>query len=317
VADDVLLCVLPLSFGYGLSQIYTAFHVGATVVLEKSFAFPFATLQKMAQEKVTGFALVPTIAALLLQARDLPDVPSLRYLTNAAAALPTDHVRRLRERFPQAKLFSMYGMTECTRATYLPPEQLDVRPHSVGRAIPGTEALVVDEEGYEVPPGRIGELVVRGPHVMQGYWNDPVTTAAKLRRCPRTGQTVLHSGDLFQRDKEGYLYFVSRQDDVIKTRGEKVAPKEVENVLYLLPGVREAVVYGVPDPVLGQAVVAALVPVEEGCLTERQVLAHCRAHLEDVLVPKRIEFREALPHTDNGKIKRRDVQAESLASSSP
>ena len=209
---------------------------------------------------MTGFPIVPTMAALILQMRDLEPgrFPDLRYITNTAAALPPAHIARLQELFPGVRLYSMYGQTECKRCTYLPPEELATRPGSVGIAIPNTEAYVVDENGARVAPGETGELVIRGPHVMQGYWRDEAATARALKPGPLPGEKVLHTGDLFRTDAEGFLYFVGRKDDIIKSRGEKVSPKEVENVLYALPGVREAAVVGVPDPVLGQAIKAVV-----------------------------------------------------------
>jgi acyl-coenzyme A synthetase/AMP-(fatty) acid ligase len=231
------------------------------------------------------------------------DLSSLRYLTNTAAALPPSHILQLRDKFPGTRLFSMYGLTETKRTLYLPPAQLDIRPGSVGIPIPGTEAWLEDEDGVRLPPGSTGELVVRGRHVMRGYWNDPVTSAVRFRPGKLPHERLCYTGDLFRTDDEGYFYFVGRKDDIIKSRGEKVAPKEVENVLYMLPGVVEAAVIGVEDPVLGQAVKAFLV-VEGVELTDKQVLAHCRAHLEDFMVPKYVEFRNQLEKTSSGKIKK-------------
>ena len=170
----------------------------------------------------------------------------------------------------------MYGLTECKRCTYLPPEQLKARPGSVGIAIPNTEVYVVDDQGQPVKPGVVGELVIRGGHVMKGYWEKPEATQKVLRPGRYPWENVLYTGDLFQTDAEGYLYFVGRKDDIIKTRGEKVSPKEVENVLYALHGVREATVIGVPDAVLGMALKAVIVPVESGGLSEQQVIRHWR-----------------------------------------
>ena len=304
--DDVILNVLPLAFDYGLYQLLMAMRLGATLVLEKSFAFPQAIFERIREEGVTGFPLVPTMAAMILQMRDLQPgfLPSLRYLTNTAAALPPPHIARMRELFPGVRLYSMYGLTECKRCTYLPPAELDRRPGSVGIAIPNTEAFVVDDEGKPVPPGVAGELVIRGPHVMQGYWRNPEATQKMLRPGPNPWEKVLHTGDLFRTDEEGFLYFVGRKDDIIKTRGEKVAPKEVEAVLHAHPGIAEAVVVGVPDPVLGHAI-GALVVAADPALTERDVIRHCAAHLEDFMVPKIVEFRAELPKTDTGKVSRR------------
>ncbi|WP_452006672.1 class I adenylate-forming enzyme family protein [Azospirillum largimobile] len=313
--DDVVMCVLPLTFGYGLSQVMTGIRVGFTLVLERSFAFPMETLKRMVQHRVTGLPGVPTVFSTLLglDAAKTADLDCLRYLTNAAAPLPAAHLRRLRERFPQAVFHSMYGMTECcTRISTLSPAELDAKPASVGRAIPNCEAFVADEEGNRLPPGQMGELVVRGANVMRGYWNRPEETARRLRRGPR-GETLLFTGDLFTQDAEGHLYFVSRKDDVFKCRGEKVSPREVENALYELDGVLEACVIGVPDDADGLAVKAFLVPRDGASLSEAAIRQHCRGRLESHLVPKFIEFRDSLPKTDSGKIRRAELVEEMRA----
>ena len=307
VASDIVLSVLPLAFDYGLYQALMCAKVGATLILEKSFTYPAAVLEKLRSERATGFPLVPTMAAMLLQMQHLEPgmFPDLRYITNTAAALPKAHIERLRELFPGATLYSMYGLTECKRCTYLPPEQLDLRPESVGIAIPGTEAYVVDDHGERVPPGVVGELVIRGGHVMKGYWADEEATARVLKPGPYPWEKVLHTGDLFRTDEAGFLYFVSRKDDIIKTRGEKVSPKEVENVIYELAGVREVAVIGVPDPILGQAI-KAIVAADDG-VGERDIIRHCAARLEEFMVPKHVEFRGQLPKSENGKIARKEL----------
>lgn len=307
--DDIVINVLPLSFDYGLYQLLMTFKFGGTLVLERSFAYPAAVLQRIAAERVTGFPGVPTIYAILLQ-MDLSryDLSSLRYLTNTAAALPPSHILEIRRKFPHATLFSMYGLTETKRTLYLPPEQLDKRPDSVGIAIPGTEVWIADERGNRLGPNQIGELVVRGRHVMRGYWEAPEATAERYRPGPLPGERVCYTGDLFRMDEEGYFYFVGRKDDIIKTRGEKVAPKEVENVLYALNGVREAAVIGVPDPILGEAV-KAFVVANGATLSETQVLAHCRANLEEFMVPKYVEFCAELPKTSSAKIRKAELKS--------
>ncbi|KAA0680898.1 class I adenylate-forming enzyme family protein [Azospirillum brasilense] len=304
--DDVVMCVLPLTFGYGLSQILTGARVGFTVVLERSFAFPAETLARMVKHRITGLPGVPTFFSTLLgmEALKTADLSSLRYLTNAAAPLPTAHIDRLRERFPDAAFYSMYGMTECcTRICYLDPRDLGTKTASVGRAIPNCEAYVVDELGNRAAPGEVGELVVRGANLMRGYWNRPEETAKRLRSGPQ-GETLLYTGDLFTMDADGCLYFVSRKDDVFKCRGEKVSPKEVENALYELEAVVEAAVLGVPDSADGMAVKAYLVVRPGATLTEMAIRQHCRGRLESHLVPKFIEIRDELPKTESGKIKR-------------
>lgn len=310
--DDIILNVLPLAFDYGLYQLIMSVKMGATLVLEKSFSFPQAIFDVIRAENVTGFPLVPTMAALILQMRDIKPgfLPSLRYVTNTAAALPPAHIARLRELFTGVRLYSMYGLTECKRCTYLPPAELDRRPGSVGIAIPNTEAFVLDDDGNPVPPDTPGELVIRGPHVMQGYWENAEATNRMLRPGKNPWEKLLYTGDLFKRDAEGFLYFVGRKDDIIKTRGEKVAPKEVEAVLHACPGIAEAVVIGVPDPILGHAI-GALVVLSDPGVTQREILRHCQAHLEDFMVPKIIEFRSELPRTDTGKVSRR-LAAESM-----
>ncbi len=302
--DDIVICVIPLSFDYGLYQLLMVFKFGGTLVLERGFAFPAAILNRIGEEEATGFPIVPTIMAVLLE-QDLSkyDLSSLRYLTNTAAALPPSHIIEFRNRFPDVTIYSMYGLTETKRTLYLPPEQLAVRPDSVGIAIPGTEVWIEDEAGNRLGAGEIGELVIRGRHVMRGYWNAPEATAKRYRPGPLPGERVCYSDDLFRMDEEGYFYFVGRKDDIIKSRGEKVSPKEVENILYQIPGVIEAAVVGIPDELLGQAVKAFIVASDDA-LTRNHVLAHCRANLEDYMIPQFVEFRNALPKTTSGKIKK-------------
>lgn len=306
--DDVILNVLPLSFDYGLYQVLMAFQVGATIVLERSFTYPYAVIEKLVREKVTGFPLVPTISAILLQLNLQEfDFSSLRYVTNTAAALPTHHILQLRNLFPNVKLYSMYGLTECKRVSYLPPDQIDLRPSSVGRGMPNEEVYIVDDHGRRVAPNVIGELVVRGSNVMKGYWEAPEATNKVLRPGALPGEFVLYTGDLFKMDEEGFLYFVARKDDIIKTRGEKVSPKEVEEVLYRLEGIAEAAVVGIPDEILGQAIKAVVTLRHGSQLSERDVQRHCSSHLEDFMIPKFVEFCDSLPKTSSGKISKREL----------
>lgn len=310
VADDVVLNVLPLSLTYGVYQMICAFRVGARLVLERSFAFPAKVLRQMAVEGVTGFAGVPMIFAIILQQKSLAeyDLSRLRYVTNAAAALPVPHLLRLRELFPGLRIFSMYGQTECARISYLPPEDIDRKPGSIGLPIPNTEFWVVDEHGERAQPNQVGELVVRGAHVMRGYWERPEETAKRLRPGPVPGEVVLYTGDYCKLDEEGYLYFVSRMDDIIKSRGEKVSPREVENALAEIHGVRECAVVGVPDELLGQAVKAFLIADPEAELTEKAVRLECEKRLESFMVPKYVVFVSDLPRTSGGKVKKSELK---------
>jgi acyl-CoA synthetase (AMP-forming)/AMP-acid ligase II len=307
--DDIILNVLPIAFDYGLYQVLMSSRVGATVVLQRSLAFPVKVLETMVQERVTVLPAVPTVFSMLLNLSSLPsfDLRALRLVTNTAAALSEAQIHAIRGAFPQAVLFSMYGLTECKRVSYLPPDQLDVRPMSIGRGMPNEEVWLADEAGNRLPNGSVGELIVRGSNVMRGYWRKPAETAERLKPGALPGEMHLHTGDIFRSDAEGYLYFVGRRDDIIKSRGEKVSPREVENVLYGIDGVLEAAVIGVPDDALGHAVKAFLVLKPGYEYTQRDIIRHCLAHLESFMSPKYVAFMDALPRTDTGKISKRGL----------
>jgi len=303
--DDVIGLALPPVFSYGLYNLLMGLGLGATVMLERTAAFPIRLAEALARERVTVLPGVPTLFSALL---DLPnfsrfDLGALRLLTNAAAALPESHVQRIRAAWPLARLYSMYGLTECKRASYLPPEELDRRPGSVGRGIPNQEHWLVNEQGQRLPHGSAGELVVRGSHVMRGYWERPEETHERLRPGPIAGENVLYTGDLFRSDADGFLYFVARKDDIIKTRGEKVAPREVENAIYQLDGVTGCAVVGVPDESLGQAVKAYVTLRPGSGLSERDIIKHCLTRLESHMAPKAVAVVDELPRTESGKIR--------------
>jgi acyl-CoA synthetase (AMP-forming)/AMP-acid ligase II len=236
----------------------------------------------------------------------------VRCLTNAAAGLPPAAHAGLRDVFPGARLFRMYGQTECMRACFLPPDRVEEKPTSVGVAIPGTEALVLDPDGRRVAPGEVGLLHVRGPHVMLGYWQRPDLTERHLRPGPLPGERMLCTHDYFTVDADGDLYFVDRSDDIIKTRGEKVSSVEVENALHELEGIAAAAVIGVPDDLLGQAVRAYVVLAEGATLTEREIVRGCRARLEGHMVPRDVVLIDALPQTASGKVRKKTL-VDSLA----
>ena len=305
---DVVLNTLPLSFDYGLYQLFMCFRVGGTLILEESFAFPATILKKMEEEKVSGLPCVPMMIGALLR-MDLAayDLSCLRYVTNTAAAMPTHYAGALRKKLPKVQIYSMYGLTETKRTLYLPPDEIETRPDSVGIPIPGTETWIEDQDGNRLGAGEVGELMVRGRHVMRGYWGAPEATAERFVSGPLPGERICRTGDLFRRDKDGFYYFVARKDDIIKIRGEKIAPKQVENALYLLRGVLEAAVVGVPDAVTGEALVAFIVK-EDPNLNSRDVISHCSEYLEPYLVPKRIEFRTSLPKTSTGKIAKQELR---------
>ncbi|MEO0247930.1 MAG: AMP-binding protein [candidate division WOR-3 bacterium] len=305
--DDIILDTLPLSFDYGLYQVLMAASFGGTVVLERSFAFPYRVVQRMIQERVTGFPGVPTICAILLGLNGLErfDFSSLRYITNTAAALPLHHVQFLRRVFPHVRIYSMYGLTECKRVSYLPPEDLERKPGSVGKAMPNEEVWLEDETGNRLGPGQIGELIVRGSNVMSGYWGLPEESNRVLKSGIYPGESVLKTGDLFRMDEEGYLYFVGRKDDMIKSRGERISPREIEDCINSVEGVAECAVVGVPDEILGQAIVAFVRCLDGARITGDRVLKQCKKNLEDFMVPKEVYFVSTFPKTSTGKIDKR------------
>jgi acyl-CoA synthetase (AMP-forming)/AMP-acid ligase II len=305
--DERILGLLPLAFDYGLYQLLMNVLRGGTLVLERSFAVPAQIVKRVQEEEATVFPGVPTVYATLLSMRRTMDfeLPSVRRVTNTAAALPATFHGELARIFPNALVFAMYGLTECKRVSYLEPELLAGKPTSVGKAIPGTEAMVLREDLTPVQPGETGVLYVRGPHVMAGYWRKPEQTAEMLVEGPLPGERMLCAQDQFTIDEDGFLYFVGRSDDIIKTRGEKVSPIEVENAIFDIEGVREAAVVGVPDEVLGEAIKAFVVLDEGAALTAQEIVAACRTRLENFMVPAEVEFLDALPTTATGKVRRK------------
>jgi amino acid adenylation domain-containing protein len=306
-ARDTLLCALPLAFDYGLYQLLMTVRLGATLVLERSFTYPAQVFARMAEFGVTVFPGVPTIFAMLLSAhrREPLCFPGVTRVTNTAAALADDAATRLREIFPAALIYKMYGLTECKRVSYLEPELAESKPGSVGKAIPGTEVYLLCADGRPTPPGETGTLYVRGPHVMRGYWNRPELSAHMLRPGPLPGEKVLCTQDQFRMDAEGFLYFVGRSDDIIKTRGEKVSPVEVENAMHAIDGIREVAVVGIDDELLGQAIRAYVVLEPGVVLSGGQIRAQCIKRLENFMVPQQIVLCADLPRTATGKVSKK------------
>jgi acyl-CoA ligase (AMP-forming) (exosortase A-associated) len=315
--DDRLLTLLPLSFDYGLSQLTTAFSVGASVVLH-NYLLPADVIRALVRHRITGLAAVPPLW-IQLAALDWPAAVDehLRYFTNSGGAMPTATLAALRARAPRAKPFLMYGLTEAFRSTYLPPEEVDRRPTSMGKAIPNVEVLVVREDGTECAPGEPGELVHRGPLVSLGYWNDPEKTAERFRPLPGQRpelvltEIAVWSGDTVKRDEDGFLYFVSRRDEMIKTSGYRVSPTEVEEVLYRTGRVAEVAAFGIEHPTLGQAIVVVAQPAEGHKADTDGLLVDCKAHLPQYMLPARIEWvADPLPRNANGKIDRKSLASE-------
>jgi len=303
-ADERIMLMLPLAFDYGLYQLLMAVNLSATLIVERSFIYPSLIYQRIEEFQATVFPGVPTIYATLIEAHKKSSLhfPSVTRVTNTAAALPVEYLGYLKEIFPNALIFKMYGLTECKRVAYLEPELLDEKPASVGKAIPGTEVFIRSPKGEATQAGEAGILYVRGPHIMAGYWKRPEQTAQMLLPGEIPGERILCTHDWFKMDDEGFLYFVGRSDDIIKTRGEKVSPLEVEQVLHTIDGVKEAVVLGVPDEVLGEAVRAYVVPQPGVQLAERMIKKICMQHLENFMVPKEVVFLEEMPKSPNGKI---------------
>ena len=308
--SDRILAVLPFSFDAGMNQLMTAFHQGGTLILT-TFVFAREIVQVLAKERATGLAGVPTLWTLLAQpssSLQKTSLPHLRYITNTGGAMPQTVLTALRRALPGTRIFLMYGLTEAFRSTYLPPEELDRRPTSMGRAIPNTEILVVGEDGTPCKPGEVGELVHRGPTVSMGYWGQPELTAKVLRSHPflppelGSDEKVCYSGDLVTMDEDGFLYFVGRRDTLIKSSGFRISPTEVEEVLFQSGRLREAAVIGIPDAVLGQSIKAFVVPADGQSPTPEDLLEFCATRVPHYMVPKAIEVVEALPKTGSGKI---------------
>jgi acyl-CoA synthetase (AMP-forming)/AMP-acid ligase II len=302
--NDRIMLVLPISFDYGLYQLLMSVKLGATLIVERSFTFPAQIYNRIKEQEVTVFPGVPTMYAMMVSThkKNTLNFPSVSRITNTAAALPEEHIPLLHQIFPNALIYKMYGLTECKRVSYLEPELADKKPSSVGKAIPGTEIYLLTNDGKPVEPGEDGILYVRGPHVMLGYWKQPELSNKMLKPGKLPGERVLCTQDYFRMDEDGYLYFIGRSDDIIKTRGEKVSPIEVENTLHAMPGVKEVGVIGVDDDLLGQALVAFIERESDSDLTEKQIKKFCVNHLENFMVPKHIYFIDELPKSPNGKI---------------
>lgn len=310
-AEDRILAVLPFSFDYGLSQLTTAFNVAASVYL-MDYLLPNDIVKAIEKHQITGLAAVPPLWAQLCKLEwKNNEGQSLRYFTNSGGAMPEATLKRLREVFENASPYLMYGLTEAFRSTYLPPEQVDIRPTSMGKAIPNAEIRVVREDGEECSPREPGELVHSGPLVSLGYWNAIEKTAERFKKTPGLAKEITNpalsvwSGDTVYRDEEGFLFFVGRKDDMIKTSGYRVSPTEVEETIYASGKVTEAAALGIPHPELGQAVVIFATRSKGYIGDGADVLQLCQKTLPNFMVPKKICFLEALPHNANGKIDRK------------
>ncbi|MBS0423694.1 MAG: acyl-CoA ligase (AMP-forming), exosortase A system-associated [Proteobacteria bacterium] len=313
--DDRILTVLPLSFDYGLNQLTTAFYAGAANVL-MNYLLPRDIIRIVDEQQITCLAAVPPLWIQLAQL-DWEKTSSLRYITNSGGAMPHATLRQLRGALPHTEIFLMYGFTEAFRSTYLAPEELARRPDSIGKAVPNAEVLVLREDGSPCAPGEPGELVHRGALVAMGYWNDAERTAQCFKpvKARQAGLPLVEiaawSGDTVRMDEEGFLYFIERRDEMIKTSGYRVSPTEVEEVAYASAWVAEAVAIGVPHPVLGQAI-ALIATVRNGAKADVDLLLQaCKQRLPAYMLPSHVELREGnLPRNPNGKIDRKLLSQE-------
>ncbi len=320
-AGDSLLAALPLSFDAGFSQLTTAFHAGARVVL-LNYLLPRDVLKTLEREKITGLTAVPPLYIQLAELDWPPGITEhLRYFANTGGRMPRETLMALRQRLPQTQPFLMYGLTEAFRSTFLPPTEVDRRPDSIGKAIPNAEILVLREDGSPCAPNEPGELVHRGALVGMGYWNDPEKTAERYKPLSthvpgREAGLVLpelavFSGDTVRMDEEGFLYFIGRRDEMMKTSGYRVSPTEVEEILYETKLVGECVAFGVDHPSLGQVIQVIATPPAGGQLDKAALLGECRSRMPAYMVPAGIDVRQGpLPRNPNGKIDRKTLSTE-------
>ena len=308
--DERIMLVLPLAFDYGLYQLIMSITIGGTLLIEQSFNFPPTIFRQIEALKPTVFPGVPSIYAVMIAMNKKTGITfdSIKKVTNTAAALPEEFVADLKKIFPNALIFKMYGLTECKRVCYLEPELNDLKPNSVGKAIPGTEVFLLSPEGNRIGPGETGILHVRGPHVMAGYWNNVELSNEMLKPGLIPGERILCAHDLFKMDDEGFLYFLGRNDDIIKTRGEKVSPVEVENAIYKIKGIREVAVLGMPEIILGESIFAFVTTYDQAVINEIEIQRVCMANLEPFMVPQEIIFLTEMPKSSNGKIDKAELK---------
>ncbi|MEO9144893.1 MAG: AMP-binding protein [Ginsengibacter sp.] len=308
--EDRIMLLLPLAFDYGLYQLIMAITIGGTLIAEQSFIFPATIYKNIEKYKPTVFPGVPTMYAMMIASSKESKLSfdCIKKITNTAALLPAESIPDLRQIFPNALIFKMYGLTECKRVCYLEPELIDLKPTSVGKAIPGTEVFLLSPQGNAVPAGEAGILHIRGPHVMLGYLNKKDLTKEMLKEGKLPGEKILCSNDWFKMDEEGFLYFQGRNDDIIKTRGEKVSPVEVENIIYKITGIREVAVMGIADAVMGESIIAYITTHENIQLTGKEVQRQCMTYLEPFMVPQKIIFLAEMPKSSNGKIDKKELK---------
>lgn len=306
--EERILSLLPFSFDYGLNQLITSVEQGATTYI-KTFRFGDDIVKAFVEYEITALAGVPTIWAILTKASPLfkkTPLPHLRYITNSGGRVPEGTVRALREAIPQTKIYLMYGLTEAFRSTYLPPEEVDRRPTSIGKAIPECEIFIVNKDGKRAGVREAGILVHHGPTVSLGYWKRPDATAEVLRHHPfvpkdQGGVTVCYSGDLAYEDEDGFFHFVARNDAMIKSSGYRISPTEVEECLMASGAFQQVAVIGLPDSFAGEKVHAVAV-ANNATINVAYILKTASQQLASYMIPRDIELVEQLPVTGNGKV---------------
>lgn len=306
--DDTILSVLPFSFDYGLNQLLSSVHAGATIVLHR-FLLAKDLLDLVASERITGLAVVPSMwpKLLRLKRREAAQIESLRYVTTAGGFHPPELLRSVADFLPTTEIIVMYGLTESFRSAYLPFSEIFKRPGSIGKAVPEVELMVLDENGGRCKPGQKGELVHRGAFVTYGYLNNPSLNDTKFIKMQVDGraclpETAVRSGDLVSTDDDGYIYFHGRLDMQIKSSGYRISPDEVAQAVLSTPGIAQAVVFGMPDPDLGEAIHVAYETYANQSLDEIEIKRHAKKTLGNYAVPHHYHFYEKLPLNPNGKI---------------
>ncbi len=301
--EDIIISALPLSFDYGLYQMILSILNGATLVLEKDFTWPIQFIKRISEQQATIFPGVPTMFSILANhmSKVSYELNSVRSVTNTGAALLERHINIIKKLFPKAKIFSMYGLTECKRCTYLPPDDIERKPESVGIAIPNTEMWIVDEEDNPLPARQVGQLVIRGSTVMQGYWNKPLESNKALKNGLLPNEKNLYTGDYGYLDEEKYFYYHGRKDETIKRYGEKISLKEIENTIYLLPQVNEVSVVDMPDEMLGASILVFVGSNHDPIKTREAIMQYCKNRLPKTHWPEEIVVMDELPRNMNGK----------------
>lgn len=308
--DDRIMLLLPLAFDYGLYQLLMSVTIGGTLIVEKSFVFTATIYKSIEKHQPTVFPGVPTIYAMMITSNKESGLSfnCIKKVTNTAAHLPSEFVPTLKKIFPNALIFKMYGLTECKRVCYLEPELIDEKPNSVGKAIPGTEVFLLSPDGNPVAANEPGILHIRGPHVMLGYLNKEELSNEMLKNGKLPGEKILCANDWFKMDEDGFLYFLGRNDDIIKSRGEKVSPVEIENVIYKIHGIKEAAVIGYPDVIMGESIVVYATMDESFNLSEKDIQRACMAELESFMIPQKVIFLDEMPKSNNGKIDKKELK---------